>query len=69
MIKQGRLPAGKPELKSVITYDIAENESLRIAAIGESFSEHPLGQALIDAAKVRKLDLNEEATDVELNYW
>jgi len=64
--KTGTLTRGKPELKSVITYDIAENESLRIAAIGESFSEHPLGQALIDAAKVRKLDLNEEATDVEL---
>lgn len=64
--KTGTLTRGHPELKQIVTYNIDENEALKIAALGESFSEHPLGQALIDAAKKRDLKLDERVIDVEL---
>jgi len=64
--KTGTLTKGRPELKQIVTYNIDENEALRIAALGEGFSEHPLGQALIEEAKKRDLKLDERAVDVEL---
>ena len=51
--KTGTLTAGKPSVTDLIslTDGIGEQELLRIAAIAESGSEHPLAQAVIRKAK------------------
>lgn len=48
--KTGTLTIGKPMVTRIKTYGIGENELLRLAAIGESYSEHPLGKAIINKA-------------------
>lgn len=45
--KTGTLTIGKPKVTNIKTYDIDEKELLRLTAIGESYSEHPLGRAII----------------------
>src|SRR6201996_5034223 len=54
--KTGTLTEGKPELVRIIADGIEEDELLRLAASVERNSEHPLGRAMLDAAKARKLD-------------
>jgi Cu+-exporting ATPase len=52
--KTGTLTKGKPSVTDVIDLSdgiIGENELLRLAAIAESGSEHPLGQAVVNNAK------------------
>src|SRR5919107_1427196 len=51
--KTGTLTKGKPSVTDIIdiSRDIGENELLRLAAIAESGSEHPLGQAIVRKAK------------------
>ncbi len=50
--KTGTLTEGKPSVTDVLSLsDIGEVELLRLAAIAESGSEHPLGQAVVDMAK------------------
>lgn len=51
--KTGTLTEGKPGVTRLLAYDIPEEELLRIAARGESYSEHPLGKAIIQAAQDR----------------
>jgi P-type Cu+ transporter len=52
--KTGTLTKGQPEVTDVITLsDVGEQELLRLAAIAESGSEHPLGQAVVRKAKAR----------------
>jgi len=46
--KTGTLTIGKPVVTRIKAYGIDDNELLRIAAIGESYSEHPLGKAIIN---------------------
>src|ERR671916_2999329 len=55
--KTGTLTEGKPSVTDVIDLSggIGENELLRLAAIAESGSEHPLGQAVVRSAKERGL--------------
>lgn len=48
--KTGTLTIGKPMVTHIKSYGIEENELLRITAIGESYSEHPLGKAIINKA-------------------
>ncbi len=48
--KTGTLTIGKPSVTRIQAYGIPENELLRIAAIGEAYSEHPLAKAIIAAA-------------------
>ena len=57
--KTGTLTEGKPRLVSLIVADQAdgENEFLRLAASLERASEHPLAEAIVSAAKERKLEL------------
>jgi Cu+-exporting ATPase len=58
--KTGTLTNGRPEVTDIIALssDIGEQELLRLAAIAEAGSEHPLGQAVIKKAKDRGLILN-----------
>ena len=55
--KTGTLTEGKPKVIRVIPADgIEENDLLRLAAGVERGSEHPLGRAILDAAKARGLN-------------
>jgi P-type Cu+ transporter len=50
--KTGTLTKGKPSVTNIIdTSVMGENELLRLAAIAESGSEHPLGQAVVNYAE------------------
>jgi Cu+-exporting ATPase len=51
--KTGTLTKGRPEVTDIITLssDIGKEELLRLTAIAESGSEHPLGQAVVRRAK------------------
>ena len=61
--KTGTLTEGKPSVVSILTADGGDDGLLlRLAASVERGSEHPLAQAIVNAANARKLDL-EEPTD------
>ena len=50
--KTGTLTKGKPSVTDIVDLSgLGENEILRIVAIAESGSEHPLGQAIVNSAK------------------
>ena len=50
--KTGTLTKGKPSVTDIIDISgLGENELLRLSAIAESGSEHPLGQAVVNRAK------------------
>jgi len=51
--KTGTLTIGKPAVKSLVAFGISEEELLRLAAIGEVYSEHPLAKAIIREAEAR----------------
>lgn len=59
--KTGTLTQGKPAVTDIVplaeTSVEAQNELLRLAAAVESKSEHPLGQAVVQAAQQRQLTL------------
>jgi Cu+-exporting ATPase len=58
--KTGTLTEGKPRVVAVIpAADVDEGELLRLAASVERGSEHPLAQAILDAANERGLALGE----------
>jgi Cu+-exporting ATPase len=58
--KTGTLTEGKPSVTDVVDLSggIGENELLRLAAIAESGSEHPLGQAVVRKAKEKGLPVS-----------
>jgi Cu+-exporting ATPase len=57
--KTGTLTEGKPAVTGVVTVaDFSEDEALRLAASVEQASEHPLGQAIVAAARARGLSLS-----------
>jgi len=55
--KTGTLTEGKPQLTEVISPDRSEDELLALVASAEAGSEHPLGQAIVNGAKERKLSI------------
>jgi heavy metal translocating P-type ATPase len=59
--KTGTLTEGKPSVKSVRSFDSSTGEDtvLAIAASLESSSEHPLAEAIVRAAKEKRLALKE----------
>jgi Cu+-exporting ATPase len=58
--KTGTLTEGKPKVVGIIPADgFDEHALLRLAASVERASEHPLAQAILNAARERKLDLGE----------
>lgn len=49
--KTGTLTEGRPKLTTVVPLNgMNEQDLLRVAAIAEKFSEHPLGRAIVEAA-------------------
>ncbi|HBR23634.1 MAG TPA: cadmium-translocating P-type ATPase, partial [Firmicutes bacterium] len=56
--KTGTLTVGKPAVRRIKTYGIAEDALLKLAAIGESYSEHPLAKAIISEATSRLGEIN-----------
>ncbi len=65
MDKTGTLTMGKPVVTDIITSNgTDEQELLRLAASVEKRSEHPLAQAIVDKAKLKKIEF-EEIKDFE----
>ncbi|MDY0236174.1 MAG: cation-translocating P-type ATPase [Gudongella sp.] len=64
--KTGTLTIGKPVVTEVVSITADENEILRIAAIGESYSEHPIGRAIINHAKMTLGEIKGELKDASI---
>jgi P-type Cu+ transporter len=57
--KTGTLTEGKPSVTDIVDLSgIGESELLRLAAIAESGSEHPLGQAVVRKARERGMPVS-----------
>jgi Cu+-exporting ATPase len=57
--KTGTLTRGEPKVTNVIAVDsFTEQEVLRLAASAERGSEHPLAEAIVKAARQKKLELS-----------
>lgn len=58
--KTGTLTRGEPSITDILTFgELSENEILRLAAIVERGSEHPLGEAIIRSARERGMAIPE----------
>lgn len=56
--KTGTITKGEPELTDFVSLgEHKDLEILRLAAIAEKGSEHPLGQAIVNGAKAQKIDV------------
>jgi len=56
--KTGTLTKGKPSVTDIVCFGgFREEEVLRLAAIAEKGSEHPLGEAILEKAREDKLDI------------
>jgi P-type Cu+ transporter len=65
--KTGTLTVGRPQLVDLMACaDFGEDEVLRLAAGAERGSEHPLGEALVEAARGRGLSVPEASLFVSL---
>ena len=62
--KTGTLTKGQPSVTDVVAANGDEAEVLRLAAIAEKNSEHPLGEAIVNGARARGITL-EDATRFE----
>jgi len=63
--KTGTLTKGQPSVTDIVpTSDLPQDEILRLAAVAEKGSEHPLGEAIVKAA-TEKQPLIEEAESFE----
>ncbi|HCC69008.1 MAG TPA: heavy metal translocating P-type ATPase [Nitrospiraceae bacterium] len=60
--KTGTLTKGEPEVTEIVTSDesqVTSEEVLRLAAVAEKGSEHPLGEAIINRAKMMGLRIHD----------
>lgn len=64
--KTGTLTEGKPKVTKVKSFNMDENQLLRIAAIGEMYSEHPLAKAIIEKSEERSGLLEGEPEESEI---
>ncbi len=55
--KTGTITEGKPAVTKIVSYNMQEDELLKIAASCEQVSEHPLGQAIVNDAKEKGMEL------------
>ncbi|MBI5491297.1 MAG: heavy metal translocating P-type ATPase [Deltaproteobacteria bacterium] len=55
--KTGTLTKGEPSVTDIISLEGDNDAVLRIASIAEKGSEHPLGEAIIKAARMKGLDI------------
>lgn len=55
--KTGTLTNGKPVVTKIIAVDGDETKLLQLAASGEALSEHPIGNAVVEAAKDKQIPL------------
>ena len=56
--KTGTITEGKPQVTDIVTTeDVSESELLQFSASAEKGSEHPLGEAIVNGARERNLDL------------
>jgi Cd2+/Zn2+-exporting ATPase len=63
--KTGTLTVGRPKVNNIKAYGISEKEMIKIAAIGEYYSEHPLARAIIEKANEYG-EIKEIPTDVNI---
>lgn len=64
--KTGTLTVGKPGVTRIKAYGMTEDQLLRIAAVGESYSEHPLGKAIVAKATERLGSIHEVPEQTEI---
>lgn len=64
--KTGTLTIGKPVVKKIKTFGISEHDALKIAALGETYSEHPLGKAIIQKAQTEMIDLTDKIDNIQI---
>lgn len=64
--KTGTLTVGKPSVTGIKAYGMDEDELLRIAAIGEAYSEHPLARAIVAKAAEKLGDIRDVPMDTEI---
>ncbi|HEX8492112.1 MAG TPA: heavy metal translocating P-type ATPase [Pyrinomonadaceae bacterium] len=58
--KTGTITKGRPELTDVLPLEnFTEEELLRLAAIADRRSEHPLAEAIVEGARRRRIDFGE----------
>ena len=63
--KTGTLTRGEPDVTDIVSLgDVSEDEILKLSAVVEMGSEHPLGEAIVRAAQHRNLELP-KVTDFE----
>lgn len=56
--KTGTFTLGRPKVLDVVAFDgVPDKEILRMAAIAEKHSEHPLAKAVLDCARQRQLEV------------
>ena len=56
--KTGTLTEGRPRVTDIVSLNgVPDNEILRLAAAAERVSEHPLGEAIVEAALATGLDI------------
>ncbi|MDO8725768.1 MAG: heavy metal translocating P-type ATPase [Candidatus Methanoperedens sp.] len=55
--KTGTLTKGEPSLTDVIAIKGTQNDILKLAAVAEKGSEHPLGEAILTGAKERGIEI------------
>lgn len=55
--KTGTVTEGKPVVTDILAFDTDENEFLKLAAVVESASEHPLAEAIVEKAKEKNLEI------------
>lgn len=64
--KTGTLTQGRPSVTHVKAFNGTEDNLLRLAAIGERYSEHPLGRAIINEAEARLGPITEIPGDADI---
>ena len=61
--KTGTLTTGVPEVNGIVARGVTENELLALAGRLERASEHPVGRAIVDAARGRGLPIDDPVKD------